>query len=164
MVLQGGVRIEGRFRVFGKNGVGFALAPHDRTQPLVIDPALSYSTYFGAAGNDAGYSMTTDTNRNVYVAGLTTSQELPVSRTAAQPAFGRQASALNNGDTFVAKYTSAGALSFVTCLGSEPDQGIGFEQPFLQSGRCICDESESYGVGSDLFDLLRRAADAAGRG
>ena len=83
VVTQAGVRVEGQFRLLAHNSVGFALGPHNRHQPLVIDPVLSYSTYFGASGNDGATAITTDPSGNVYVAGLTTSQNLPVSRPAA---------------------------------------------------------------------------------
>ena len=38
---------EGRFLLDAQNRVHFALGPYDHTQPLVIDPVLSYSTYLG---------------------------------------------------------------------------------------------------------------------
>ena len=125
VVIQDGARIEGRFRLLSANAVGFILGPHDRAKPLVIDPTLSYSTYFGASGNDGGLSITTDSIGNVYIAGLTTSPDLPVSRTAVQSAYGGQASAINSGDTFVAKFTAAGAISFVTYLGGSGDDTPG---------------------------------------
>lgn len=125
VVIQDGRRVEGKFRLLGRNGVGFVLGPHDPARPVVIDPVLSYSTYFGAAGNDAAMSVATDAMGNAYVFGLTTSQELRVSRNAAQPAYGGQASGLNGGDTFVAKFSPAGALLFVTYLGGSGDDAPG---------------------------------------
>jgi hypothetical protein len=46
VVLQEGARVAGRFRMAGPNAVGFALGEYDRRKALVIDPTLSYSTYF----------------------------------------------------------------------------------------------------------------------
>ncbi len=125
VVLQEGRRVAGAFRLQGRSAVGFTVARYDRAKALTIDPVLSYSTYFGAAGNDSALSVATDAAGNVYVAGLTTSQDLAVSRTAVQPAYGGQASGLNGGDTFVAKFTPAGALSFVTYLGGAGDDTPG---------------------------------------
>ena len=125
VVTQAGVRLEGQFRLLAYNSVGFVVGPHNHRQPLVIDPVLSYSTYFGASGNDGARAIATDLAGNVYIAGLTTSQNLPVSRTAAQPAYGGQASAINSGDTFVAKFTPTGAVAFVTYLGGSGDDTPG---------------------------------------
>lgn len=62
-----GVRreIAARIVVKGKHQVGFKVGAYDRTKPLVIDPILSYSTYFGDKGS-AGTRMAVDTAGNAY--------------------------------------------------------------------------------------------------
>ncbi len=46
---------------------------HDTTYPLLINPALDYSTYVGGTGEDMGSDIAVDANNNVYITGLTTS-------------------------------------------------------------------------------------------
>ncbi|MGH7453385.1 MAG: hypothetical protein ACRENG_18690 [bacterium] len=45
----GGVKkgIAGRYVIKGRHEVGFEVAAYDAAKPLIIDPVLSYSTYFG---------------------------------------------------------------------------------------------------------------------
>ena len=52
----GGVRqaVSGQFVLEGNGQVGFAVGSYDPSQPLVIDPILSYSTYLGGSGDDDG--------------------------------------------------------------------------------------------------------------
>src|SRR5579864_3123074 len=47
-------KVEGRYVLAAANLVGFRLGEYDKTQPMIIDPVLSYSTYLGGSGNDAG--------------------------------------------------------------------------------------------------------------
>lgn len=42
--------IPGRYQLSGENRVGFEVGQYDASQPLVIDPVLSYSTYLGGNG------------------------------------------------------------------------------------------------------------------
>lgn len=62
-------RIAGRFRMLGPNDVGFEIAAYDRSRPLTIDPALSYSTLLGSSGADAVTGVKVDKNGLVYVSG-----------------------------------------------------------------------------------------------
>lgn len=80
-----GVRreIAGRFVLRGPHRIGFRLGKYDRTQPLVIDPTLSYSTYLGgsaASGNvpsSYGQAVAVDSSGNAYVTGGTISSNFP---------------------------------------------------------------------------------------
>ncbi len=123
VIYQAGDRarsVDGRFVLDGHGLVRFQVGSYDHSRELVIDPVLAYSTYLGGAGNDAIRAMATDGAGNVFVAGITTSQTLPVSH-AAQPAYGGNTTALINGDAFVAKFSATGALIYMTYLGGAGD-------------------------------------------
>jgi hypothetical protein len=57
--------------------VGFQLAAHDPTLPLVIDPVLDFSTYLGGSGSEQGRGVAVDGDGNVYVTGYTQSGDFP---------------------------------------------------------------------------------------
>jgi len=70
--------VEGRFVLRAANRVGFEIGAYDRTKELVIDPTISYSTYFGGAnGADSSASIAVNGNAKIYIAGSTTSNDLP---------------------------------------------------------------------------------------
>ena len=124
---MGGVRqtIAGGYVLRSKAEAGFAVAQYDTSQPLVIDPALVYSTYLlGASGFDEGLGIAVDSTGNAYVTGYTDSSNFPVlpNPGAFQPAFGG-----GSYDAFVTKLNPAGtALLYSTYLGGNSfDQGLG---------------------------------------
>ena len=104
----------------GENQVGFQVGLYDRSQPLIIDPVLSYSTYLGGGDNDIGDSVTVDRAGNAYVTGSTFSTNFPT-QNPFQPAFGGFV------DAFVTKLNATGsALVYSTYLGgSRVDAGNG---------------------------------------
>ena len=69
--------LEGSYRLLDPHTVGFAVEPFDRSLPLVIDPTLIYSTYFGGNADDILWAVKLNTNdSSIYVAG----QTVPVRR------------------------------------------------------------------------------------
>ena len=58
--------------------VGFALAAHDKTKALVIDPVLVYSTLLGGSGDDFSSGIAVDATGEAYVLGLTDSLDFPL--------------------------------------------------------------------------------------
>src|SRR5205823_11591712 len=73
--------VAGTFWLEG-NQVGFALGGFDRSQALIIDPVLSYSTYLSGSGDghfggDSGGNIAVDASGGVYVTGYTTSPDFP---------------------------------------------------------------------------------------
>src|SRR3990172_8642505 len=55
---------------------GFKVASYDKSHDLIIDPLLA-STFFGGNGDDYGYSITIDSDGNIYLTGQTTSPTFP---------------------------------------------------------------------------------------
>ena len=64
--------VAGRYILRGRS-VCFALAPYDRSLPLVIDPALTWATYYhpvaGQATTNTGEAVAVDAAGNTYVTG-----------------------------------------------------------------------------------------------
>jgi hypothetical protein len=72
--------VEGRFVLRAANRVGFEIGPYDHARELVIDPTINYSTYFGGINGATSYpSIAVNNDGNIYLAGSTTSPNLPLS-------------------------------------------------------------------------------------
>jgi hypothetical protein len=92
--------------------VGLEIGAYDRSRPLIIDPVLAYSTYFGGGGNEEGNSITVDSTGNVYLTGFTDSINFPLANPS-QPNLGDGPQ-----DAFVVKLDPSGTrLLYSTYLG-----------------------------------------------
>jgi hypothetical protein len=76
--------VEGTFVLRAANRVGFAVGAYDHSRELIIDPILNFSTYFGGSGDEHNTSVAVDGSLNIYLAGSTTSPNLPVPTGAVQ--------------------------------------------------------------------------------
>jgi len=116
--------ISGGYKILDACTAGFAIGDYDHGLPLVIDPILSYSTYFGGNADDIAWKVAVDTNGFIYVAGQTLSSQFAANMSLSTPgAFqtkfqgGSQA-----GDAFVAKFGNSGSnLVYFTYLGGSAD-------------------------------------------
>lgn len=97
--------VAGRFVVNNESEVGFELGDYDMTRSLVIDPILSYSTYFGAGGFDGAIAV--DSSGSAYITG--------------------NAFLISDSDAFVTKLNGTGTdLVYTTYFGGRTfDVGIG---------------------------------------
>lgn len=100
-------QIDSRFVVDDAGQVSFHLGSYDAGLPLVIDPELNYSTYYGGTGPDRGNGIAVDDFGNAYVTGTTASIDFPIALPAM---FGRIPN--SSFDVFVAK-VNAGGTGFV---------------------------------------------------
>jgi uncharacterized protein (TIGR03437 family) len=97
-ISQGGREIAGGYAING-HSVGFRIGRYDRAQPLLIDPALSWATYFGTASTEDLYGLATDSSGNSYITGWVLSSR-------------------GDEDVFVSKLNPAGtATVFTSVLG-----------------------------------------------
>jgi hypothetical protein len=70
--------VAARYRLKSNRDVGFIIGYYDKHLPLVIDPVLSFSTFFGGDGDDVINGVALDAQGYVYVAGTTDSRDLPI--------------------------------------------------------------------------------------
>ncbi|MDP1682196.1 MAG: SBBP repeat-containing protein [Burkholderiales bacterium] len=78
VAVEGGYRLAKQTRQTSAVRVSFNLGQYDRSLPLVIDPVLSYSSYFGGSG-DEGFEggVAVDGEGNILLAGWTGSTDFP---------------------------------------------------------------------------------------
>jgi hypothetical protein len=118
----GRLPVDGRYVLEGDGRVGFAVGAHDPGKPLVIDPALGYSTYLGGNNVDQGFAVAVDGNGDAYVVGETSSTNFPVTPGAEQGTLADKLA--NEGDVFVAKLSALGnGLLYATYLGGTSEDG-----------------------------------------
>ncbi len=105
------VFVPARFELRGGR-LGFNIGHYDPALPLVIDPVLFYSTYFGGSSFDEAYAIAVDAGGNTYIAGYTASTLFPTF-SPEQPKHGGGAY-----DAFVVKLNPSGSnLIYSTYLG-----------------------------------------------
>ena len=75
-IYQEGRQLSGRYKLLAANVVGIQVDGYDRAQPLVIDPAIVYSTLIGGTGSDEVTAMKIGANGLLYIAGWTQTGEL----------------------------------------------------------------------------------------
>jgi hypothetical protein len=76
----GGARreVESRYVLRAAREVRLEVGEYDRTRPLVIDPVLTYSTFFGSAGFDYAAAIAVDSSGHAYITGNTWWLNLPL--------------------------------------------------------------------------------------
>lgn len=74
--------VSSHYVLVSDNEVSFHVDDYDREHPLVIDPVLTYATYFGGTNDEVSYGIATDTNGNMYMTGtiFTSPQHVFVSK------------------------------------------------------------------------------------
>ena len=105
--------VTGKYHLLGRHRVGFTLGKYDSRQPLLIDPVLVYSTYYGGNSQDQGVGIALDKDGHIYVTGDTLSTDF---RTV-NPVQGTMTGTAT--DAYVLKLNPAGdQILYATYLGS----------------------------------------------
>ena len=163
--------VSGSFKLLTDNSVGFTIGRYDRARPLVIDPILAYSTYFGGTNAEYVVSVATDSSGNAYVTGLTVSEDFPLTPGAFQAV--NYASGANTVSTaFVSKFNPSGtALLYSTYLGGVAISDTLHEQGDYGKAIAVDESGNAYVTGytystdfpitSGAFQTVDQAADIA---
>jgi hypothetical protein len=131
-------KINGGYKILDAHNVAFNVGKYDRTLPLVIDPVLGYSTYFGGTLAETAWAVALNTNDgSVYIAGQTLSilaikknaklsmtDEFEKDSVFSTPGAIQEDFAGGKliGDGFVAKFDDTGTnLIYLTYLGGSKD-------------------------------------------
>lgn len=110
----------------GHNRVGFKVGDYDKSRPLIIDPVLAFSTYFGGStGSDSVQSVAVSSSGNVFITGIALSPDFPTTRSARFGSEqGRDDDTTINTDAFISKFAPDGTLVYSVLLGgSASDSG-----------------------------------------
>lgn len=126
----GGTRkeIAGGYKILNAHSVAFAVGKYDRALPLVIDPILSYATYFGGTlGEFATAVAVNPIDGDVYIAGQTFSKTFYTNGWSFSTTNAYQtnyAGGSLTGDAFVARFDNLGKnLVYLTYLGGSGNDG-----------------------------------------
>jgi hypothetical protein len=132
--------VAAKFAVRPEGEIAFELGAYDHRRALVIDPVLTYSTYFGGSGAEACPgnvriligaissppsgcpAVGIDASSNIYLAGSTTSTDFPLTPQPATtpPPAAFQGTIAGTANVFVTKLNAAGsAILFSTYLGGD---------------------------------------------
>lgn len=107
--------VSGEYVRLGAGEVGFRVGEYDRSEALVIDPIITYGTYLGGSGLDAGYAIALDATGAAYIAGSTESVDFPATS-------GEYAGGTQPADAFVTKLNADGTdVEYATFLGGSRD-------------------------------------------
>lgn len=135
--------VEGGYQKVGKDRIAFRIGKYDRTKPLVIDPVLVYSTYFGGNDQDDATDLAVDGNGSAFITGRTYSTDF-TTKNPYQPNRGGPASGTDDADAYVLKLNPEGTdLEYATYLGgSLSDEGHGIAVD-AQGNAYVCGNTRS---------------------
>ena len=112
-----------RRQVKGGDLVSFSIPQYDHSQPLIIDPAVVFSTFFGGTMGDGVNSIALDSKGYIYLYGDTSSSDFPITPGAYQTHLASPAGT-GSADAFVTKLSPDGSqVIWSTYLGGSMDEG-----------------------------------------
>jgi Beta-propeller repeat len=118
---HGKTRVQASYHVFDDGTVGFSLGSYDVMRTLIIDPEVTFSTFWGGSLHDALTGVAAGDDGSMYVCGWSESADVPVLN-ASQPAW------RGSTDAFVMKLSASNTIVYATYLGgSGQDQANAIE-------------------------------------
>jgi hypothetical protein len=121
--------IASRYILTKGHQVSFSVPSYDRSEPLILDPVLNYSTYLGGSSDEGGggsqsFGIAVDANGNAFVAGTTFSNDFPTTTSGFDP--GPPASGAAAGTVFVTEMNPTGTAEIYSTYlaGSTGEFGV----------------------------------------
>jgi hypothetical protein len=153
--------VKGSFRISADNIIRFAVGPYDHTKPLIIDPILNYSTYFG--NGSAAQAIAVDPTGEAYVTGWADTG-MPTTTGSLQPT---KPIPLQGGTTYpyIAKFNRTGtALLYCTYLsGSGSDESLGIALDGTGDAFVVgTTSSKDFPITSGAFQTANKASSETG--
>jgi Glucodextranase, domain B/Beta-propeller repeat/IPT/TIG domain len=103
--------VSGGFRLLADGRVGFHVGLYNHSEPLIIDPVLSYSTFLSGNSGASADGIAVDSSGNGYIAGSTISTDFPMENAY-------QSGGITNFVAFLSKFDPTGTtLLYSTYLG-----------------------------------------------
>ncbi|MCS6905570.1 MAG: fibronectin type III domain-containing protein [Bacteroidia bacterium] len=140
------------YRIEKENIISFNIGEYNPLLPLIIDPAVEWSTYWGGAGADEIYDMAYEPTTNaLWIVGATQSINFPVQ-------LGWQMNNAGGQDVFISRHNATtGALQWATYLGGSGND-IAFSitlasQGFYVSGTTT---STNFPMGSGGYQTINQ--------
>ena len=110
---KNGIATAGAYQTSYAGGEDFGDAFVAKFDPSGI---LLWGTYYGGSGDEEGYGIAADSEKNIYITGYTGSTSGIATKGAYQSSF-----AGGNSDVFIAKFSTSGSLSWATYYGGSLD-------------------------------------------
>jgi hypothetical protein len=141
---QGEEQIDTDF-ILENNTIRFSVGDYNTGRPLIIDPDIVWSTYYGGSSTDEARCTTTDQSGNVYLAGLTYSTNNIYSG-------GYQTSISGGQEAYVVKFNANGVRQWATYIGGPSNDVINSCTTDAQGNVFIAGNTESAsGIASGGF-------------
>ncbi len=115
-------KIASQFSLIGTNTLGFEVDPYEGT--LVVDPVLSWGTYYGSSDLDMDGIVRCDPFNNVYLGGWTTGASNIATVGAHQQTYG--GGIFSYGDAFLVKFNKDGIRQWATYYGGSSIDGLSY--------------------------------------
>ncbi|HEY5345791.1 MAG TPA: SBBP repeat-containing protein [Verrucomicrobiae bacterium] len=117
--------IAANYKILDAHTAAFVLGDYNHNEPLVIDPVLSFSTYYGGNLGEIGWAIAVNPiDGSIYVAGQTFSSKVTnnISFSTAGAYQTNYRGGKQAGDAFVARFDETGTnLIYATYLGGSSD-------------------------------------------